>query len=179
MYIKNLLSPVIPGLLMTGAAAMEPPFNITAISARYGNSMIECWQLDSSFNVSTQPGVAGSGAAILGDVSGITYNVIPANSDGGWHNAPRNQWVAALSGLAYITVPGDESNGLYVTGGEMLFVADTANVSRQGHRSQYPGVTETAILQIPTRRGEIPSHTVLHQGPCNASEVAGARGLGI
>ncbi|RYP49326.1 hypothetical protein DL768_004951 [Monosporascus sp. mg162] len=179
MYIKDLLSPVILGLLMTSAAAMEPRFNVTAISAQYGNSRIECWQLDSSFSVSAQPGVAGGGAARLGDVSEMTYNVIPAHYDGGFHNAPRNQWVAALSGLAYVTVPGDQSNGLHVTGGDILFAADTANVSRLGHRSQYPGVTETVFLQVPTRHGEIPSHTVLHQGPCNASEVARARGLVI
>ncbi|RYP81020.1 hypothetical protein DL770_006010 [Monosporascus sp. CRB-9-2] len=179
MYIKNLLFPLTLGLLMIGAAAMEPLFNITAISARYGNSRIECWQLDSSFDVSTQPGIAGGGVARLGDVSDITYNVIPAQSDGGWHTAPRNQWVAALSGLAYITVPGDESNGLYATSGDILFVADTANVSRRGHRSQYPGLTETVVLQIPTRHGEVPCHTVLHQGPCNANDVALTRGLGI
>ncbi|RYO78110.1 hypothetical protein DL766_003405 [Monosporascus sp. MC13-8B] len=160
MYIKDPLSPLILGLLMTGAAAMEPPFNVTAISARYGKSRIECWQLDSPFTVSTQPGIAGGGAARLGDVSEIT-------------------WVAALSGLGYITVPGDKSNGLYGAGGEILFVADTANVSLQGHRSLYPGVTETIVLQIPTRNGEIPSHNVLHQGPCSASEVARGRGLGI
>ncbi|RYP70509.1 hypothetical protein DL771_005446 [Monosporascus sp. 5C6A] len=176
MHIKNLLSPVIPGLLMTGAEAL---FNITAISARYGNSTIECWQLGSSFSVSAQPGIAGGGMARLGDVSEMTYNVIPANSEGGLHNAPSNQWVVALSGLGYITVPGDQSNDLYVTGGEIIFVADTANVSRLGHRSQYPGVTESVILQIPTRYAEIPSHAVLHQGPCNASEVTGGRGLGI
>ncbi|RYO95633.1 hypothetical protein DL764_007631 [Monosporascus ibericus] len=177
MYTKDFLSPVILGLLMTGAAAMTPPFNITAISAQYGKSRIECWQLDSSFKVSTQPGVAG-GAARLGDVNDMTYNVVPANYDGEFHNTPRNQWAVLLSGRAYITVPGDESNGLYVAGGDILFAADTANISRRGHRSQYMGVTETVILQIPTRHGEIPAHTVLHQGPCNASEAAGARQLG-
>jgi len=92
----------------------------------------------------------------------------------GSHNT---RWVVFLSGLAYITLPDDESISAYVTGGEFgtIFAADTASVSTKGHRTQYPGITETIALQIPTKDGKAPEHTVLHDGPCSASEITGVR----
>lgn len=89
------------------------------------------------------------------------------------------RWVVFTSGLAYITLPSNSSQGAYVSGGEfgLIFAADTAEVSSLGHRTQYPGVTETIALQIPTQDGAIPSHTMLHAGPCVANEVNGVQGL--
>jgi hypothetical protein len=83
-----------------------------------------------------------------------------------------------VSGLAYITLPGNNSTGAYVSGGEfgLIFAADTADVSAEGHQTQYPGITETVALEVPTKDGESPAHSVLHNGPCVAGETTGLRG---
>ena len=93
------------------------------------------------------------------------------------HTAHR--WVVFLSGLAYITLPGDSTTSAYVEGGQLglIFAADTSDVSGSGHNTSYPGVTETIALQIPTQDGEIPSHSVLHAGPCTANDTAGLLAL--
>jgi hypothetical protein len=87
--------------------------------------------------------------------------------------------VVFLSGLAYVTVPADNTTGAYLVGGEfaVTFAADTAAVSAQGHRTQFPGTTETVILTIPAKDGLVPEHIVLHDGPCTANDVGGLRGL--
>ncbi|KAH8646702.1 hypothetical protein BX600DRAFT_503595 [Xylariales sp. PMI_506] len=153
--------------------------NVTAVSARNNASILECWQLEPPFSVSTEPGTVGAAAALLGDVSNMSMIVMPANSDGGLHNAPHNQWVIFLQGLVYITLPEDPSTSAYTAGGEfgILFAADTASVSAKGHRTQYLGLTESVALQIPTSGGVIPEHFVLHDGPCIADEASGLRAL--
>lgn len=85
-----------------------------------------------------------------------------------------------ISGLAYITLPEDNTTSAYVSGGEfgVIFAADTAASSQEGHRTQYPGVTETIALQIPTQDGEVPAHSLIHTGPCAVNEVGGFRGIG-
>lgn len=66
-----------------------------------------------------------------------------------------------------------------MVGGEfgVAFAADTAAVSAQGHRTQFPGTTETVILTIPAKDGLVPEHVVLHNGPCTAEDVGGLREL--
>jgi hypothetical protein len=79
----------------------------------------------------------------------------------------------------YISLPDENSTGVTVIGGgsAILFAADTAAVSKRGHRSQFPGITESITIQIPTLDGRIPDHTVLYLGPCNASQTTGLRDL--
>ena len=91
-----------------------------------------------------------------------------------------NRWVAFVSGLAYVSLPrSNSSTGAHVSGGEfgLIFAADTAGVSTTGHRTEYPGITETVLLQVPTVDGSVPPHAVLHTGPCTAQEITGTRGL--
>ncbi|KAI8948667.1 hypothetical protein F4801DRAFT_441893 [Xylaria longipes] len=165
--------------LLQQAASLK--LNVTAIGARDGLSTLECWQMDQPFDTSTQPGTSGSAQAQLGNVSTLSYSILPSNFDGGLHNAPQNQWVVFLSGLAYITVPGDESTSVFVTGGQfgLIFAADTNDVSKEGHRTQYPGITETIALQIPTADGKVPKHNLVHEGPCSISEIAGLRSFAL
>lgn len=79
------------------------------------------------------------------------------------------------SGVALLTVPGEDEDSRYLfsAGSQfgLLFAADTANVSRQGHDSWY--ITDVTFLQIPTKNGEIPRHTTLHVGSCYATETVG------
>ncbi|KAI0398740.1 hypothetical protein F4802DRAFT_592232 [Xylaria palmicola] len=164
----------LPALLPLAASLK---LNVTAIGAHHGSSTLECWETDQPFDVSSEPGTSGSAQAQLGGVSTLSYSVLPSNFDGGIHNAPRNQWVVFMSGLAYITLPDDAATSAYVAGGQfgLIFAADTSDVSTKGHRTQYPGVTETVALQIPTADGKVPKHKVLHMGACSISEIAGLR----
>jgi hypothetical protein len=179
MRVQCLLYPVAVALLMPAVSCLN--LNVTAIGAQDGHSTLECWQMDTPFNISTQPGTAGTAIATLSNVANLTYTILPSNFDGGVHNAPANQWVAFTTGLAYITLPEDENTTAYVRGGEFgfIFAADVAGVSEVGHRTQYPGITETIALQIPTSDGEVPAHRVLHMGPCTAHEISGVRSLAV
>ncbi|KAI1295734.1 hypothetical protein F5Y03DRAFT_371717 [Xylaria venustula] len=167
-----------PWLFSQAASSLN--LNITAVTASNGSSILECWQLDQPFTTSTEPGISGTALLSLGDVSSLSYTMLPPHFDGGVHNAPRNQWVVFLSGLAYVSLPGDETSGVYIAGGEfgLIFAADTEDVSATGHRTQYPGTTETTALQIPTVDGKLPAHSVLHPGPCGPSDISGIRGYG-
>lgn len=65
--------------------------NITALSAANNASTLECWQMETPFAISTQQGTAGSAQLQLGNVSTISYSVLPAQFDAGLHTAPANQ----------------------------------------------------------------------------------------
>lgn len=67
--------------------------NVTAIVADHGYSTLECWQLDAPFDISDEPGTAGSAVTQLGDTSNVSYSVLPPHYDGGVHTAPHNQYV--------------------------------------------------------------------------------------
>ncbi|KAI1774294.1 hypothetical protein F4818DRAFT_419524 [Hypoxylon cercidicola] len=170
------------GLLQL-ALALSLPFasslqlNVTAIGARDGASTLECWQMDNPFDTSSTPGTSGTAVAMLSNVSTLSYSIIPSAFDGGLHNAPFAQWVVFTSGLAYITLPADANTSAVVPGGQfgLIFAADTKDVSREGHHTQYPGLTETITLQIPTEDGKVPQYSLLHMGPCIANDVAGIR----
>ncbi|KAI1110082.1 hypothetical protein F5Y14DRAFT_444246 [Nemania sp. NC0429] len=160
--------------------ATSSKLNVTAIGSHGGRSRFECWQLSTPFSQSNQNGVVGTAASFLGDVTNMTYNVIPSGFDGGFHTTPVNQWTILLYGLAKLTLPDSDSLSVTTSGGEfsLLFVADTPPVSKQGHRNTFPGVTETIFLQIPTKNGAIPAHTVLSaNSPCSAGEYTALRGL--
>ena len=72
------------------------------------------------------------------------------------------RYVAFTSGEAVISVPKSQRKA-FIQGGKdgLIFVADTARVSKVGHLTQYPGDKETTALQFPTADGVIPPHTVL------------------
>ena len=73
-----------------------------------------------------------------------------------------NRWVVLLNGLAVITLPDNSSTTITTSGDELslIFAMDTAVVSKKGHGSYFPGITETILMQIPTQDGKIPEHQV-------------------
>jgi hypothetical protein len=87
--IRKLLFPVL--LLMGVQTALSTTLNVTAINAHKGKSHFECWSLSAPFFSSTQNGVVGTQASQLGQVANITYGVIPAGYDSGFHTAPAPQ----------------------------------------------------------------------------------------
>ncbi|KAI1763109.1 hypothetical protein GGR53DRAFT_498620 [Hypoxylon sp. FL1150] len=171
----NTIFPVFPFTALMGVSTCLQ-LNVTAISARDGSSTLECWQVGQPF---TRLGAPGRVDAMLGGVSTISYGIRPANHDAGIHNAPGNEWVVVI-GLAYFTLPGDNVTGAYVSSGRssLIFAADTADVSRTGHRTQYPGDIETIVLHIPTHDGKVPDHSFLHMGPCGIDDLVGIREFG-
>ncbi|KAJ8120626.1 hypothetical protein ONZ43_g2711 [Nemania bipapillata] len=86
--MRAIFSLALP-MLLQEAASLK--LNVTAIGSRHGSSTLECWQMDQPFNSSTQPGTSGSALAPLGDVSSLSYSILPSRFDGGLHNAPQNQ----------------------------------------------------------------------------------------
>lgn len=83
-----------------------------------------------------------------------------------------------LYGLGVITLPHDNSTEVVLIPGEagLMFVTDTADVSKEGHGSYFPGVTESVFLQIPAKDNKVPDHSVVYENkPCTANEYAGLR----
>jgi len=172
-----------------------PTLNLTAISAVNGQSVLECWQIP-EFAASASAGTVGALNLFLGDGSNATYTVIPPRFNGGVHNAPAVQYARAIqnamastltrkprlvsftSGLIHITLPNTTicpTTEAWIQGGKygLIIAADTANVSKYGHITTYPGDAVTIAMQIPFKPGYIPEHTVLYPGPCHYNEIIG------
>jgi hypothetical protein len=92
----QVVASILPGAIATTAVTSMPTsLNITVIGARNNQSTLECWSLEPSFASSTQPGIAGSASLSLGPVGdNATYTIVPAQLDGGLHNAPVRQYVS-------------------------------------------------------------------------------------
>jgi hypothetical protein len=80
--------------------------------------------------------------------------------------------VVFLSGLAHITLPNSTTEA-WVEGGKngAILALDTADVSALGHYTTYPSQERTTALQIPLGEKGVPSHRVLHMGPCKGEDL--------
>jgi hypothetical protein len=156
------------------SAFSPPPFlNVTALAAQGGVTVFECWQLLPGFATSSQAGTIGASSLQLGGLANASYSVLPPGFNAGFHNAPTQQWVVFLSGLAHVTL-ANSTEEAFIFGGKngLIFAADTAAVSAKGHATNYPSKEETRAIQIPTG-GTIPNHTVLYSGPCKGQQLYG------
>ena len=84
-------------MITSASAASTAPkaLNITTISANaQKESTLECWQLNAPLNASATPGTSGSLFAQLGKTGATSYGLIPAEFNGGLHNAPVVQSVS-------------------------------------------------------------------------------------
>lgn len=72
----------------------------------------------------------------------------------------------------HITLP-DSTQEAWIRGGKngLVISADIAAISKDGHITEYPSNEETVALVIPTLGGEVPGHSVLHDGPCLGDEM--------
>ncbi|KAL2046917.1 hypothetical protein N7G274_000935 [Stereocaulon virgatum] len=160
----------------TSSAATRAPtprfLNITSISANaQKESVIECWQLAAPFIASAAAGTAGALFAQLGKAGATSFGLLPAEFDGGLHNAPVVQYVAFIAGEAILSLPNSTQTAT-IKGGRngLILAADTKNVSTFGHRTVYPSKKDTVAIQIPTAGNEIPLHKVLYAGACKGDE---------
>lgn len=55
--------------------------------------------------------------------------------------------------------------------GGLILATDIADVSKRGHITTYPSDIKTVAIAIPTADGEVPAHTLLHDGPCEGDEL--------
>lgn len=83
-------------ILAALSTAMEIKLNVTAIGTHNNASRFECWELDEPFRSSNQSGLVDTRTTVLGDVSKMSYNVVPAGFDSGFHPAPTNQYVSPV-----------------------------------------------------------------------------------
>ena len=82
---------LIQSMFLSTVAQNTTHLNITAIGAANGRSTIECWQITRPFDISADPGTAGTRAQQLGDTTNLTFTILPPKFDGGIHNAPAVQ----------------------------------------------------------------------------------------
>ncbi|PVI04042.1 hypothetical protein DM02DRAFT_640256 [Periconia macrospinosa] len=142
---------------------------VTAIVTKNNNSAFECWQLTEPFRRSSVPGISGTQIVTISNNTNLAYTILPPRFDGGLHNAPAPQIVHFLSGLAYLTLPHNDTEAWVVGGvGGLLFAVDTTGT---GHRTQYPSDQETIAFTAPFAEGKIPDHKVLFDGPCSGEQT--------
>jgi hypothetical protein len=81
------------GIIAAASTAMATgtKLNITAIGTCNNASRFECWELDQPFISTNQPGLVNTRATILGDVTNISYSVLPSGFNSPLHPAPSNQ----------------------------------------------------------------------------------------
>lgn len=71
-------------------------FNLTAISAVNGVSVLECWQITLPLTISSTTGIQGAVIQQLGDVSSMVWSSLPGGYVGPPHPAPSVQYVYFL-----------------------------------------------------------------------------------
>lgn len=95
---QSLLSLLATAATGTMAATSHGTLNVTVVGAQNNLSTLECWALEPGFEEADTPGVEGAEVLNLGVISGnSTFSIIPANFDGGLHNAPALQYDLSFS----------------------------------------------------------------------------------
>lgn len=70
-------------LMFAGQTRAKIRLNITAIGAYGGHSTLKCWGIDSPVLISHDRTMARGMIALLGDVSNISWTVLPPTFDNG------------------------------------------------------------------------------------------------
>lgn len=103
MLLKSLLTVISSSLFVAAGSNIsnstvnaEKPitaFNLTAISAVKGASVLECWQITLPLTISQTPGLQGAAIQQLGDLSSMVWSSVPGGYLGSPHPAPSVQYV--------------------------------------------------------------------------------------
>jgi hypothetical protein len=77
-----------------------------------------------------------------------------------------------MSGLVHISLPNSPHDA-WVQGGKygIIIAADTKDVSKTGHITEFPGGDDTVVAQFSFKGGVLPEHKVLNSGPCSFGEL--------
>lgn len=92
---SSLLSVAAWSHVNTTANAVTPitAFNLTAISAVNGASVLECWTINLPLTISQTAGIEGAAIQQLGDLSSMVWSSLPGGYKGTPHPAPSVQYV--------------------------------------------------------------------------------------
>ncbi|CAF9906096.1 hypothetical protein IMSHALPRED_004076 [Imshaugia aleurites] len=178
MLLKPLLAILSSPLFVAASSGQNnanstiTSFNLTAISAVNGASILQCWQITLPLGVSSTLGIQGAAVQQLGNVSSMTWGSLPGGYPGVPHPAPTVLYNVFLSGTLRITIP-NSTQEVTVHGGKNAFIlaADVANVSQTGHVSSVISDEELTGLMIPTLNAQIPPHKVIHEGACEKDDL--------
>lgn len=69
-----------------------------------------------------------------------------------------------------MTLPHGDDDLYIMEGVNNLMVAN--DVRSEGHFTDYPSDKPSVALQIPFRDGQLPKHSVMHEGVCGTSGAA-------
>ncbi|KAF2724225.1 hypothetical protein K431DRAFT_282072 [Polychaeton citri CBS 116435] len=144
-------------------------FNVTAMTARNGLSVLECWQLSTPIQSTGSNGLTGASVLALGSMSSFSWVMQPPGTTGGLKNAPAPVFTWVLSGLLHITLSNSSQETWLQGGRHGLIFANDANTT--GHTAHFEGKDETVMLLSETQDGEVPEHSVLYGGPCRWEEL--------
>lgn len=84
-------SSVLFGQGLAIVAAQSTFLNVTALAGVDNRSVIQCWQIEAPFSVSTDAGTNGVARINLSNTTNVSYMILPSNYDGGLHTAPAKQ----------------------------------------------------------------------------------------
>ncbi|OCL15472.1 hypothetical protein AOQ84DRAFT_278891 [Glonium stellatum] len=154
----------------------QPQFNLTAISFHDNSSRLECWAMAALPKLG-----AGAVNFPIGDFTGGSIGIIPPHtySSSTIRHAPAVQYSLVLSGLVHIRIPNStlspEQSEAWIVGGKygILIAADTVDVSKAGHVTEFPSSDDTVIAQFPIPGNKVPEHRLLYTGPCKMEELVG------
>ena len=82
-----------------------------------------------------------------------------------------HRWNVFLAGEIVISLP-NSSVAATIQGGRrgLVLAVDTKERSTLGHYSKNPSHNSAVAMMIPAARNEVPSHRILHTGPCATEE---------
>ncbi len=81
-----------------------------------------------------------------GEVTGVSFVVLPVGWTGDWHESPHPQWVVPLSGRWFIEAAGGER--LEMGPGEIHWGQDIGTAGEKGHRSGQTGDAPCAQILV-------------------------------
>ncbi|KAF2156651.1 hypothetical protein K461DRAFT_234334, partial [Myriangium duriaei CBS 260.36] len=166
---SSVLSTLLVSLASLGYCSTETNdssyLTTTAIVTHNDSSAFECWKFQNPLLTSSIGGIAGAKSLKFNTTTSTAYTIIPPRFDGGKHNAPVPQLVAFMSGVAHITLPDSDDQGVWVIGGAkgLIVAVDTTG---SGHITTYPSDRETIALAIPFANGTAPAYEVVNKGQC-------------
>ncbi|KAI9747111.1 MAG: hypothetical protein M1815_004616 [Lichina confinis] len=151
-----------------GRPAAGDPLRVTTLFGRNGRTVLECWQLPSSFAIGQDSGIEGNLLTTLGPVTSANLAIIKPGHNGGLHRAPRVQFVIWTSGLAKVTIPDSKDVAWMEGGGNgLLLAADTKDVVEDdGHITTYPSREQTVAFALPLPDDKPPVPISYEAGPC-------------
>ena len=137
--------------------------NITSLGHQDGVTTLECWQLDNPFQKTSQIGVPGTLQLQLGDVTNMSYTVVPPKFFPPTHNAPIIQYVYCPRTPNSSSPP---SNPRFPRSATI-----TREQTRTNHR---PPWTDTACSLLASRTSPFPPENTK-----STSRVASGRALSL